>query len=446
MSKNVQLDRTLGFWPVYAACFGITISGSTLMLVGNLYGIAGMSSIISQSIAGAIIFLVIIAFSELSTMMPIAGGIGEYTKEALGVVPSAMVTFLYLTATTSLAVNAFVDGSLLNEFVPNISATNWAIILITIFMIINLFENRVIAMGLYLGIIFIIGSYILMAILAYFGFWGIEIDYSKIRDWSGLQPGNIISFSMIAIWFFVGMEMATPLAEEIQKPEKTLPKAMITGLFTIIVIQILLGPAMYAVLDTEELTSVIPHFIFASKLLGNFGRYWVLFLQIALEFTTIGGVMFGISRLIYGESRDNTIFPRVLSWLHPKYKTPWVSLFLIYVIVLISILVGAPMVLLSISSMVFFFIYLLVFVDLILLRNKKPNASRPFFAGNPFNFPVVAIIGIIGIIFILIGNVIDDPTIISAGLPVLTACYLVPYVLNMLQKERQLKIEINENL
>lgn len=436
MNSENKLQRTLGFWPAYAASFGITISGSTLMLVGNLYGMAGMPCIISQAIAAGIVLLVLIAFSELSTMMPLSGGIGEYTKEALGLVPSAMVTFLYFVAATSLAVNAFVDGTLLNEFVPGISALNWAMILVTFFLIINLFENRVIAIGLYIGIIFIIGSYVLMAILAFIGIGGVEINIAKLGDWTGVRLGSVISFSMIAIWFFVGMEMATPLAEEIKEPEKTLPKAMIGGLITIFVIQLLLGPAMYGLLDTEELTSVIPHFIFASKLLGNFGRYWVLILQMALEFTTIGGVMFGVSRLIYGESRDNKIFPKILSWLHPKYKTPWVSLISIYIIVMISLLVGAPMLLLSISSMIFFFIYLLVFIDLLILRHKKPNAIRPFFAGGPFKLPMVSILGILAIFFVLIGNIMEDPAIISIGMPIVVGCYLVPLILNNFSKTK----------
>lgn len=436
MGTENQLKRVLGFWPVYAACFGIAISGSTLMLVGNLYGMAGMPCIVSQAIAAGLMLLVILAFSELSTMMPVAGGIGAYTKEALGIAPSAMVTLLYFVATTSLAVNALVDGSILNEFVPSISSLTWAIILVTFFLILNLFGNKIIAFGLTFGIIIIIGSYVLMAILAFCGVGRIEMDYSKLGDWTGLQPSNVIAFSMIAIWFFVGMEMATPLAEEVKKPEKTLPKAMIAGLLTVFTIQLLLGPAMYAGLNTGELTGMAPHFVFATKLFGNFGRYWVLIIQLALEFTTIGGVMFGISRLIYGESRDK-IFPNILSWLHPKYKTPWASLFLIYIAVIIAIFVGAPFVLLSISSMLFFFIYLVVFIDLLILRNKKPDTIRPFFAGGPFKFPVVAILGIIAIIFVLIGNAIEDPAIISVGLPVVGICYLIPLLFYRLKRRKE---------
>lgn len=436
MGTENQLKRVLGFWPVYAACFGIAISGSTLMLVGNLYGMVGLPCIVSQAIAVVVMLLVILAFSELSAMMPVAGGIGAYTKEALGRAPSTMVTLLYFVATFSLAVNALVDGSMLNQFVPNISSFTWAIILITFFLILNLFGNKVIGFGLTFGIIIVIGSYVLMAILAFCGVGEIEMDYSKLGDWTGLQPRNVISFSMIAIWFFVGMEMATPLAEEVKKPEKTLPKAMIAGLLTVFVIQLFLGPAMYAGLNTEELTSMTPHFIFATKLFGNFGRYWVLILQLALEFTTIGGVMFGISRLIYGESRDKML-PNILSWLHPKYKTPWASLFLIYIAVIITMLVGAPLVLLSIASMLFFFVYLIVFIDLLLLRNKKPDTMRPFFAGGPFKFPAVAILGIIAIIFILIGNAIEDPAIISVGLPVVGICYLIPLLFYRLKRRKE---------
>jgi amino acid transporter len=100
-------------------------------------------------------------------------------------------------------------------------------------------------------------------------------------------------------------------------------------------------------------------------------------------------------------------------------------------------LVGAPLVLLSIASMLFFFVYLIVFIDLLLLRNKKPDTMRPFFAGGPFKFPAVAILGIIAIIFILIGNAIEDPAIISVGLPVVGICYLIPLLFYRLKRRKE---------
>jgi len=428
------LRRVLGFWPVFAACFGIAISGSTLMLLGNTYGMAGMSIIVSQALALLVMIMVILAFSELSTMMPVAGGIEAYTREALGLTPAATVTLWYFVATLSLAVNAIVDGALLNLFVPALSPLAWGIIMVTLYLVVNLLGAKVIGYGQGLFTIIVIASYVLMSILAFAGVGAVSLDVSKLADWSGLSFAGILNLAVLAFWFFVGIEMATPLAEEIKRPEKILPKAMIAGLVVIFLIQLLLGPAMYAALSPEDLMSYTPHVMFAEKLFGEGGVIWVLILQLALEFTTIGGVMFGISRIIYGLGRDR-MAPAIFGKLHPRFGTPWASLLLIYVAVILAMIFGAPMDLVSIASLIFLLIYALVFVNLALLRRKQPHLKRPFYAGGPFNVPIISIVGLLAILAILVGNAIVDPKIVSIGLPVAAGCFLLAWLFKLLRKK-----------
>jgi len=432
---NTKLRKVLGFWPVFGACFGIAISGSTIMLLGNIFGMVGMPIIFSQLIALGVMILVVLAFSELSTMMPVAGGIEAYTKEALGLGPAATVTLLYFIATFSLAVNAMIDGEMLSILVPAVPPLLWAVILVTVYLIFNLLGAKVIGFGQGFFTILVIFSYVLMGILAFVGAGKAQVDFAKLAQLSGMKFGSLISLSMVAIWFFVGIEMATPLAEEVKKPEKTLPRAMIAGLVVIFLIQLLLGPAMYGVLGQEDLMSYTPHIAFATKLFGQAGFYWILILQLALEFTTIGGVMFGISRLIFGLARDRML-PKPFAWLHPRFQTPWVALFAIYVAVLIAMFVGAPFVLISIASLVFFLIYLIVFIDLWILRIKKPDQARPFYAGGAKKTPVLSIIGFVLILAILIGNAMDDPKIVSIGLPVAAACLVFSLVWAALLRKR----------
>ena len=83
----------------------------------------------------------------------------------------------------------------------------------------------------------------------------------------------------------------------------------------------------------------------------------------------------------------------------------------------ILILMGA-----TISVGIFFLIYLMVFVDLWILRLKKPGETRPFYAGGARKVPVLSIVGFVLILAILVGNAVQDPKIVSIGLPVAAAC------------------------
>ena len=177
---ETKLRKVLGFWPVFGACFGIAISGSTIMLLGNIFGMAGMPIIFSQLIALGVMILVVLAFSELSTMMPVAGGIEAYTKESLGLGPAATVTLLYFIATFSLAVNAMVDGEMLSMLVPAIPPLLWAVILVTVYLIFNLLGAKVIGFGQGFFTILVIFSYFLMGILALVGAGKAQLDYAKL--------------------------------------------------------------------------------------------------------------------------------------------------------------------------------------------------------------------------------------------------------------------------
>jgi amino acid transporter len=63
---------------------------------------------------------------------------------------------------------------------------------------------------------------------------------------------------------------------------------------------------------------------------------------------------------------------------------------------------GAPFVLISIASMIFFLIYLFPFVDLWILRRKQADANRPLYAGGAKKVPIISILGIVfifGVVF-----------------------------------------------
>ena len=64
-----------------------------------------------------------------------------------------------------------------------------------------------------------------------------------------------------------------------------------------------------------------------------------------------------------------------------------------------------------------------------------PDEKRPFYAGGPFKTPVISIIGFLLILGILIGNALDDPAIISIGLPVAAACFVFSMIWSRLMKK-----------
>jgi amino acid transporter len=98
---------------------------------------------------------------------------------------------------------------------------------------------------------------------------------------------------------------------------------------------------------------------------------------------------------------------------------------------------GAPLVLISVASMMFFLIYLVVFLDLWILRGKKSSVKRPFYAGGPFKAPVVSILGMIFILAVLFGNALQDMKIFSIGLPIAAACMIFSVVYRGIARRKE---------
>jgi uncharacterized Tic20 family protein len=63
--------------------------------------------------------------------------------------------------------------------------------------------------------------------------------------------------------------------------------------------------------------------------------------------------------------------------------------------------------------------------------------SIQFYAGGPFKIPIVSVVGFILILGILIVNALDDPMIISIGLPVALGCFIFSMVWSYFFKKSQ---------
>ena len=127
--------------------------------------------------------------------------------------------------------------------------------------------------------------------------------------------------------------------------------------------------------------------------------------------TTINAVMAGATRVLYGMSRQGYL-PKLFGWLHPKFRTPWGSLGLLYVLMVLIIgasaaTVGpnAPFMLAVLCCFVFVLFYLFMFIDVIALRIRRPQDQRPFKMGGPFKTPILAVIGLIATFVILVYSI-----------------------------------------
>ena len=130
-----------------------------------------------------------------------------------------------------------------------------------------------------------------------------------------------------------------------------------------------------------------------------FGASGAVLMAVAILLSTFGcnnGLILAGARIYYAMSRDGLFF-RSVGKLHPKYKTPAVSLIVQAIWTCFLCLSGSYGQLLDLTMFAVIIFYILTIGGLFVLRRTRPDAPRPYRA---VGYPVLPVIYIVMAIFI----------------------------------------------
>lgn len=270
---------------------------------------------------------------ELNSMMPVTGGYYQWVKRALGLhwaCYEGWWTWLYTFA--DLAIYPVLFVQYLSFFYPEAEVYKIPICLVIIWVSagVNI-----------LGIVPVGKTSIVLSILVLFPFL-------ILFGWSFIQHyGHIIipspsfkhsSFSAIGLglytvmWNFIGWDNVTTYAEEVNKPVRSYLLSIaiaFIAVFSIYFIAILIAinsAIVPAVLTGEGFPSV------AVSIGGNVLGSVVAFGGMASALGLFSAVLLSVSRIPEVMSEDK-LLPAKLKALHPKYKSPYVSVICCCVVV-----------------------------------------------------------------------------------------------------------------
>lgn len=405
-----ELKRKLGFWQAYATAAGLVVAGSTMVSLGSSIGTIGPAFIVSAFIAMIISIFIALSYAELSSIMPGSGMIGDYTAVSMGRF-MAIVALLggYLVLIATVGPMETMTASMSLEYIfPGMNTLVISIIILALFLIVNLLGIELFG-SIQLSIVII-----LMVMTAGMGLFGL-MDFLTVSQ--SVTPvfnphgwSTVFQSLALGLWLFIGIEYVIPLGEEVKKPEKTIPKAMIFGLVTIFIVDMLFGMALTRHANLTDLASAnIPQILGANSLFGKPGAILMALLTLLAAASTINSSFAAVPRMFYGLARQG-LLPKLFSYIHPKYRTPWVSIIFVFLMFALPLLVlqvniKVMTTLLMSASVTWLISYIIAQVDLLILRKRYQNIERPFKA--PFS-PIIQIIGIATCLY-MIFTIHPDP-------------------------------------
>ncbi len=328
------------------------LSVMALIYASGCGGPYGTEDYIAQTGPGLMILLLLVtpwfwgvpmalATAELSSVRPVEGGYYRWVRETFGEFWGFQVGGWTIIA--SLLDNALYPvlfGKALRYWFPDLEFWQQGLAAVGFILVLTYVNYRGIQV---VGATSVVLTLFLVAPL----FWIVGAGLLNARfnplvpfrapDIDGLEGFG--SGMALAMWFYSGMSEISTAAEEVRRPERTIPLALLL-VVPIIVLSytapLLAGLA--AVGDWQNWNS--GHFAVIGEVLGGKALGTWAFLGSVAGFMVIFlAYMVWYSRLTWAMAEDRSL-PRILTRLHPRYGTPYVSLFSYAAIY--SILVWVP--------------------------------------------------------------------------------------------------------
>jgi basic amino acid/polyamine antiporter, APA family len=336
---------------------------------------AGPASLVSWAVLSIISLYIAMCFSELTSMFPKAGGVYEFAKQAYGRFWSFVIGW-----TTSIAGSVTIAMLLLGALqyiIPQYP--NWYIPLaISLILLFNYIAYR----GMQTSTVMLV-SFALITL----GTVSLVIFPGLFK----INPGNfepffvLPTFSIVITIFFIaetffGWESAIFLSAETKDPTKVMPKALIYGTLIIAVLALLLSFTAMGLIPWQQYAeSVTPLSDLGGALFGTAGNY---ILTILVFVSIIGAVACWVvtaPRLLMSIAEDKLFFVQFAK-IHPKNKSPYVSILFQVVVLSILVIVGAGSyeTLLHMLIPLILLVYSAILMSVVILRYKKPDVKRPF--------------------------------------------------------------------
>lgn len=337
---------------------------------------AGPASLISWLILSLIAVYISMCFSELTSMFPKAGGVYEFAKQTYGRFWSFVVGWTTSIA-GSVTISMLLLGALQYMIPMKYSFTYIPVALVLIF-IFNFIAYKGMQTSTYMLVTFALITIATITAIIIPGFF--QFNINNFNPFFVFPTMNIL----LAIFFiaetFFGWESAIFLSAETKNPKKVMPKALIIG--TIII-------AIFSLLLTLTAIGSMPWQIYGDSVaplkdLGDiyFGNIGTIAFTILVFTSIIGAVASWIvtsPRLLMSIAEDKLFFVQFAK-IHPKYKSPYVSI--IFQSIIISVLVfigsGSYETLLHLLIPLILVLYSMILLSVSILRFKKPNLQRPY--------------------------------------------------------------------
>jgi basic amino acid/polyamine antiporter, APA family len=425
--RQQRLERVLGTPALFATAYG-NVGSSIYYALGLVAGIAlGLTPLVFV-ISGLIFAATAATYAEGTVRFPEAGGSSSFARHAFDELVSFGAAWAQmLNYVITIAISAFFVPHYLSIFWGPLRDNPWDIvggaIVITLLVLLNIVGIREAAsLNIFLAVVDF-ATQLLLVLIGFALIFSPHQVFSANLHW-GVAPtwSSFFLAIPIAMIAYTGIETVSNLAEEARDPPRDIPRsiswvagAVFAIYFTLPLIALSALPVRHVGggfetklgeppekggFTNDPVLGLVEHLGLHGTVLSGAKIYVGILASTILFIATNAGVI-GASRITYAMASHRQL-PEIFRRLHPKFKTPWLSLLVFGGIVSIAVLLPGKTTFLgdmyAFGAMLSFTI---AHASVIALRVKRRQRemrfrARPNLRIGEVDWPLFAIFGGLG--------------------------------------------------
>ena len=405
-----DLRRVIGFSGGTALIVGITIGSGIFRTPPTIAGLVPNPLVIMGlwTAFGLISICGALAVAELSSLLPEAGGVYVFLREAYGDAAAFVFGWLYVLVTTPTAVAAL--ATVFAEFLLSllgVPARASAVEAIAIAGIISLTCANVLGarVGAAVSEATTLIKVTALAAIIVGAFLLGKGNLSHLTAGGAVGGGGLARAMASVVWTYDGWIAVSMIAGEVVAPERLMKRIIITGMLVIVTLYVganmaylYMMPVGVMALQKEAVARTV-----MSAIAGPAGGIAIMLAIMTSVFGALNGNLLAKPRVAYAMARDGLIFS-FLGRTHRRWSTPWAALLIQGVVAIIMVLA-----LRDFDTLTTYFVVIewaaLIFAvgSVFVLRRKLPEAARPFrtpaYPLTPLLFVIGTVVGLSAIVW-----------------------------------------------
>ena len=437
-STHPQLVRGLGVWAATAVVVGDTIGTGVFLVSSDMARAVGSAALVMAAwvLGGCIVLLGAFCYAELGAAFPQAGGPYVYLSRGLGPVFGFLFGWMSSFLDRPVAMAGLGAGFIrfMGFFFPAVGtplftghighqeftftvAQPLAALVVVLVTGVNYFSVKM------SGGIQVLLTSLKVGTLVIIAFGALLLGHAPVAAGTLIvKPmglgliGALLTALVPAMWAFNGFNDLGDLGEEISRPEKNIPRAILLGLFAVGGLYLLANAGYFHVLPFAH-AAASQHIASdaVQAFAGSQGASWLTVAMAVSAFGALHVVILTGARIPYAMARDGVFF-KFAGRVHPSFNTPTGALLFLGTVATLLALTGTFEELYSLFVFAVWIFFALTGIALLRLRCMEPDLTRPYRA---WGYPLTPLIFVIAAIALTVNLWTVRPVRSTLGLAVI---------------------------